>query len=146
MSTGDIISYFEMCTEEGVKVLQRGMNYHLRGNISVILMSRRPNAPYADRVENDGQTLIYEGHDIPKTSDNPIPKNIDQPMLHPSGSHTQNGLFYDSAKRYKNGEAQAELVRVYEKLYRGIWVFNGIFKLLVLRKKKVILGKYLNSS
>ena len=42
MKSGDIISYLEMCSEEGVN-LQRGMNYHLRGDISVILMSLRPD-------------------------------------------------------------------------------------------------------
>ena len=47
---GDIVSYLEMCTEEGVN-LQRGMNFRLRGGRSVILMSLRRNAPYVDRVE-----------------------------------------------------------------------------------------------
>lgn len=62
---GDIISYFGMCQREGTS-LQRGMNFRLRGRHSVILMSRRPNAPYADRIEEDGTVLIYEGHDVPK--------------------------------------------------------------------------------
>jgi hypothetical protein len=93
-------------------------------------MSLRPNAPYVDRIEDDGQILIYEGHDIPKSSDNPIPKIVDQPMLYPGGSLTQNGLFYDATLRYKNRRDEPELVRVYEKLHRGIWVFNGIFKLV----------------
>lgn len=62
---GDIISYFGMCQREGTS-LQRGMNFRLRGRQSVILMSRRPNAPYADRIEEDGTVLIYEGHDVPK--------------------------------------------------------------------------------
>lgn len=43
------------------------MNFRLGGNYSVILMSLRTNAPYADRIENNGNVLIYEGHDIPKT-------------------------------------------------------------------------------
>ena len=53
MKPGDIISYLEMCAEEKVN-LQRGMNYHLRPSLSVILMSLRPGAPYADRIEEDG--------------------------------------------------------------------------------------------
>lgn len=73
---GDVISYLEMCTEEGVN-LQRGMNYNLLGNISVILMSLRPNAPYSDKIEEEGRILIYEGHDINKTQDTPIPKLVD---------------------------------------------------------------------
>jgi HNH endonuclease len=129
MQPGDVISYLEMSNVEGVN-LQRGMNYHLRADTSVILMSLRPNAPYADKVEADGRILIYEGHDVSKTTDNPIPKTINQPMYNPSGSLTQNGLFYEAALRYKNEKNKPELVKVYEKLHTGIWVYNGLFKLL----------------
>jgi hypothetical protein len=31
-----------------------------------ILMSQRANAPYYDRVYEDGITIEYEGHDVPK--------------------------------------------------------------------------------
>jgi hypothetical protein len=93
-------------------------------------MSLRQNAPYADRVENDGKVLIYEGHDLPKTPTSPIPKVVDQPMFNPSGTLTQNGLFFNAAELYKHGKQKAESVRVYEKLYRGIWVFNGVFLLV----------------
>lgn len=90
-------------------------------------MSLRPNAPYTDRVEEDGRVLIYEGHDVPKTKGTPIPKLVDQPMYNPSGTLSQNGLFYEAAKKYICGEQATELVRVYEKLHRGIWVYNGVF-------------------
>ena len=59
----EIIAYLEMCQREGAS-LQRGMNYRLGGIDSVILMSKRPNAPYRDRVEDDGLTLIDKGHDM----------------------------------------------------------------------------------
>ena len=59
---GQVISYFEMCNEEKTS-LQRGMNYKLRGQQSIVLMSLRHDAPYADRVEEEGRVLIYEGHD-----------------------------------------------------------------------------------
>ena len=52
----EIMSYIEMCQREGTS-LQRGMNYRIRGESSVILMSLRSNAPYNDRLENDGTTL-----------------------------------------------------------------------------------------
>lgn len=117
-----------MCSEVGV-TLQRGMNYHLQGIESVILMSLRPNAPYSDSILDNGRTLVYEGHDVPKTHENPIPKIVDQPMRNPGGTLTQNGLFYEAAERAKKGHASQELVRVYEKLHRGIWVYNGLFKL-----------------
>ncbi|MFC2032304.1 hypothetical protein ACFLUS_02910 [Chloroflexota bacterium] len=129
MKSGDVISYLEMCAQEGVN-LQRGMNYHLRREYSVILMSLRPNAPYADRIEKDGRILIYEGHDVPKTKETPIPKTIDQLMKNPGGTLTQDGLFYEAALRYKSGKHESELVKVYEKLHAGIWVYNGFFKLL----------------
>jgi hypothetical protein len=62
----DIIPYYEMCQREGTS-LQRGMNFRLHGKHSVILMSVRPNAPYADRVEEEGRVLIYEGHNENRT-------------------------------------------------------------------------------
>ena len=78
----EIIPYLEMCSREGVS-LQRGMNFGLGGNHSVILMSVRAGAPYDDRLEYDGTTLIYEGHDEPKTRGGPDPKSIDQVIVSP---------------------------------------------------------------
>lgn len=126
---GDVISHAEMCTREGVS-LQRGMNFRLRNKASVLLMSQRRNAPYDDQVLEEGRVLIYEGHDLPHIAGGPDPKHADQPERTPSGKPTQNGLFYDAAQRFKRGEAPAELVRVYEKIQQGIWVFNGVFHLV----------------
>lgn len=126
---GQVISYLEMCQEEGVS-LQRGMNYRLNGGASVILMSLRKNAPYADRVEDEGRTLIYEGHDIPRHAGIRDPKAFDQPMVHSGGSLTQNGKFFEAAKRHQNQHVAAEMVKVYEKIHDGIWVFNGVFHLV----------------
>jgi hypothetical protein len=78
----EIISYVEMCLREGIS-LQRGMNFGLGGNHSVILMSLRPNAPYADRLEDSGSVLVYEGHDVSRTAHSPNPKVIDQPEWTP---------------------------------------------------------------
>lgn len=129
LSQGDVVSYLEMCAGFGVN-LERGMNYRLRGNESLILMSLRHGAPYADRVEDGGRTIIYEGHDIPRTRGGPDPKEIDQPEFQPGGSLTQNGLFLDAVRRYKLGRAEAERVRVFEKIRDGIWVYNGLFRLV----------------
>ena len=93
-------------------------------------MSLRPNAPYLDKVEDDGRVLIYEGHDVPRTEENPVPKIVDQQMYNPSGTLNQNGLFYKAAKNYEKEQITLELVKVYEKLHAGIWVYNGLFKLL----------------
>ena len=128
---GDVIPYIDMCKEEGVN-LQRGMNFRLKGGFTVILMSIRHGAPYADRIEEEGKILIYEGHDIPSRKGGPNPKLIDQPRKNPSGSLTQNGLFYKAAKEYKidKKNVEPEFVKVYEKIRSGIWVYNGIFKLV----------------
>src|SRR4051794_16993109 len=104
-----------MCREEGVN-LQRGMNFRLRADASVVLMSLRPGAPYADRIEDDGRVLIYEGHDRPSTRGGLDPKTVDQPNRTPRGALTENAKFYDAALRHRDGGETAELVRVYEKL------------------------------
>src|SRR4051794_2787677 len=129
LQPGDIISYLDMCREENVN-LQRGMNFRLGGKLSVILMSVRQGAPYADRIEENGRVLIYEGHDIPQTRGGPDPKATHQPDLNPGGTLTQNGLFYEAAMDYKVHGKTPELVKVYEKIKPGIWVYNGLFKLV----------------
>jgi len=126
---GEIISYVDMCKEEGVS-LQKGMNYRLGRVYSVILMSTRSGAPYADRVEEDGKILIYEGHDIAKSKATPIPKIADQPMRNPGGDPTPNGLFFEAALRYKQGGDAPERVRVYDKIKSGIWAYSGTFDLI----------------
>lgn len=115
---------------EGGSQLQRGMNFRLRPDHSVLLMSVQRNSPYQDRLEDDGETLIYEGHDVPKNAANPIPKVVDQPMRLPSGSLSQNGKFYEAAKATAMESAPPERVRVYEKLKKGILAYNGVFHLV----------------
>lgn len=131
----EIISYLEMCRREGVS-LQRGMNFGRGGNHSVILMSVRPNAPYEDAVQDGGTVLIYEGHDEPRSPRVPDPKRVDQPDRMPSGSLTQNGLFYQAAQQAKAGLRAPERVRVYEKLRQGIWSYNGVFHLVDAWRKE----------
>src|SRR5271167_2057383 len=99
-----------MCRREGTS-LQRGMNFGLGGNHSVILMSVRRNAPYRDRLEDGGTILIYEGHDQPKNEANFNPKVVDQPERYPSGVLTQNGKFYRAAQDAKAGVRSPERVR-----------------------------------
>lgn len=112
---GNIISYFEMCQQEGTS-LQRGMNFRLRGRHSVILMSLHPSAPYQDRIEENGSVLIYEGHDEPRTAQVTTPKEVDQPEFSPSGALTENGKFHKAAQDYKAGRKHPDIVRVYEKI------------------------------
>lgn len=132
---GDIISYLEMCSVEEVN-LQRGMNYRLHPGYSVILMSIRPNAPYADRIEENGRVLIYEGHNTPRRRGGPDPKSVNQPMENLGGSLTQNGLFFKAAKQHSIYGEIPESVKVYEKIRSGIWTYNGVFHLIDAWKEK----------
>jgi hypothetical protein len=125
----DILSYNEMCQTEG-RVLQRGMNFRPRGRRSVFLMSLRKGAPYADRVEDDGRVLIYEGHDEPRTDQVPDPKRVDQPEYTRHGRLTENGLFARAAECHRDRGDEPELVRVYAKIKPNIWTFNGVFRLV----------------
>jgi hypothetical protein len=124
----EVISYPEMCQREGCG-LQRGMYFRLQPDHSVVLMCVRPDAPYADRVLEDGRTVIYEGHDQRRSAACPNPKSVDQPATSESGKPTQNGLFFAAAQCAKAGDSP-ERVRVYEKLHQGVWAFTGVFLLV----------------
>jgi hypothetical protein len=126
----EILSYREMCDRERAQTLQRGMNYRIRPEYSIVLMSRRVNAPYEDRILDDGETIEYEGHDAPRRGQLEDPKRIDQPRQHPSGKPSQNGLFATAVDSFKQGTRDAEIVRVYEKLFDGVWSDKGLFHLI----------------
>jgi hypothetical protein len=126
---GDVVSHYEMCQAER-RNLQQGMHFRPGGRRSVILMSRRKGAPYADRIEDDGRVLIYEGHDEPRSPEGGDPKSADQPEHTPHGRLNQNGQFASAARRHRDRGDQAELVHVYEKIKPNIWTFNGVFRLV----------------
>jgi hypothetical protein len=125
---GRILKYIEMCQGENLS-LQKGMNYWPRSDHSILLMSLRKNAPYQDRVEDNGLTLIYEGHNAARSEDVRDPQSVDQPERLASGTLTENGKFLAAVREYKKNGA-ARLVRVYEKLRDGIWANNGDFQLV----------------
>jgi hypothetical protein len=118
------MSHAEMCMGEG-KSLQQGMNFRSDRPYSVILACQRKNAPYADRMSDDGKTMFYVGHDAYGASEK---GQIDQPLATHLGTLTQNGKFFQAAEGVRQGRGR-ELVRVYEKLGTGVWVFNGLFDL-----------------
>lgn len=126
----DIISYREMCDVENKQTLQRGMNFRINPGYSLILMSQKTNAPYKDKIYEDGITIEYEGHDISRKGYNHNPKLEDQPSRLPSGKLTQNGLFVIAVDNTKKGISRAELVKVYEKVMDGVWSFKGYFDLI----------------
>jgi hypothetical protein len=126
----DVISYREMCDAEHIQTLQRGMNFRMNPTYSVILMSQRSNAPYQDRINEDGITIEYEGHDASKRTHDPDPKSEDQPNRSPGGRLTQNGLFIKAVQEFKENKTQPELVKVYEKVLAGVWSLKGFFDLI----------------
>ena len=63
-----IISYHQLTIQEGGLQVQKGMNFGVKGNYSIVLMSTAKNAPYVDEVRDDG-VIEYEGHDAPKSLD-----------------------------------------------------------------------------
>ena len=130
---GDIISHAEMCLEEGLS-LQRGMNFKTKKGLTVILMSIRKGAPYADRIDDDGKILIYEGHNVPKNLAKD-PKSVDQTDYTPKGKLTENGKFFQAAIKFKD-KGETTLVKVYEKIKDGIWAYNGVFELIDSWKEK----------
>ena len=119
-----IVSYRDMCNKENQQQLQHGMNFMSGDNYSIVLMSVKPNAPYADRISEDGLTIYYEGHDAPGDR----AKVLDQPAANPSGTLTRNGLFKSAVDQGKKSSCYP-LARVYEKLYPGIWTYRGLFEM-----------------
>lgn len=121
----EILTYWQMCAREKGS-LQRGMYYREPPSVSVVLMSRRPGAPYEDSLSDDGTELTYEGHDV-KREPGSDPKSVDQPWQLPSGEPTENAKF---ARAAEQSPARKALVRVYEKLRPGIWSDKGLFELV----------------
>lgn len=130
-----IVSYREMCDNENIQTLQRGMNFRLNPGYSVILMSQRRNAPYKDKILDDGFSIEYEGHDVPKSELIKNPKIVNQPRKTKSGKFTQNGLFANAVEMYKKG-LEPEVVRVYEKILAGLWSEKGFFNLIDYKYQK----------
>jgi len=126
----EILSYREMCNKLHINSIQKGMNFHIRKNLSVILMSVRPGAPYNDEIDLEKNLLKYEGHDVPKSKQNIYPKKIDQPIWTDNGTLTENGKFIKAVEKYKKNICEAEKVLVFEKLNSGIWSEKGFFNLI----------------
>ncbi len=117
-----------MCGRERMS-LQRGMNFRSPPAHGIILMSRRPNAPYEDEMSTDETVLVYEGHDVSRTKDTPDPKAHDQPRHNANGRPTENGKFADSVDNLNQRNAAPAIFRVYEKMLPGIWTDRGIYLL-----------------
>ena len=104
------------------------MNFGVKGNYSIVLMSTAKNAPYVDEVFDDG-VIEYEGHDAPKSLDYDK-KNIDQPAYTKTGRPTENGKFLKAVDDYKNFRRDAAKIQVYRKIKPGVWVDMGFYDLV----------------
>src|SRR3989442_11363890 len=105
------------------------MYFRLHGKATIVLMSLRPNSLYAERIEENGRVLIYEGQDILKRR-GVNPKTVDQQMHNDSGTLSENGRFFEAARKHVAGDGPAEFVKVYEKIRPGVWVCNGTFRMV----------------
>jgi len=104
------------------------MNFGVKGNYSIVLMSTAKNAPYVDEIRDDG-VIEYEGHDAPKSLDYDK-KNIDQPAYTKTGRPTENGKFLKAVDDYKNFHRDAAKIQVYRKIKPGVWVDMGFYDLV----------------
>ncbi|MCH2312005.1 MAG: HNH endonuclease [SAR202 cluster bacterium] len=127
--TTNLIKYNELVAIEGGIHVQGGMNFEIRGSYSIVLMSTEKNAPYVDEILDEG-IIKYEGEDkrgIPPE----LKKFVDQPMANKSGTLTQNGLFFQAAKNFKESIIEKPaIIKAYRKLRRGIWVDMGFYNLI----------------
>ena len=122
---GDILHYDDITEREKTR-RQRGMNFRMPKNHSMILMSTSSDAPYQDTFDATSGNLIYSGHDVP-TNINPKPKSVDQSLSTPKGKLTENGLFFKAAMDYMSGDSSPQLVQVYEKSWMGCGATKDCF-------------------
>ena len=125
----EILSYWEMCNRQGMG-LQRGMYFRRPPDHGIVLMSRRPNAPYADELSPDEKVLLYEGPDITRSTHTPNPKVADQPRTNATGGQTENGKFASWVDSFKEGKVSPGIFRVYEKMIPGVWTDRGLYLLM----------------
>lgn len=130
MEVDDIFGYDKLVAAEKAN-LQAGMNYRAGKDYSIVLMSVRKGAPYADAIDPITGMVSYEGHDVKRRRGGSNPKRVDQPLTTPNGSWTENGKFFRDAADFKTGiREKAKLIKVYEKISRGIWSYKGFFELI----------------
>ena len=123
-----IISYHQLTTQEGGLQVQKGMNFGVKKNYSIVLMSTAKNAPYVDEVFDDG-VIEYEGYDAPKSNDY-NKKMVDQPAYTKTGRLTENGKFLKAVDDFKKFKRNAAKIQVYRKIKPGVWVDMGFYDLM----------------
>ena len=104
------------------------MNFGIKQTYSIVLMSTEKNAPYNDKLLDEG-VIEYEGHDAPK-NDSYNKKEVDQPEANKTGTLTENGKFLQAADNFKEGKRDPALIKVYRKIRMGVWVDMGFYDLI----------------
>ena len=79
-------------------------------------MSVRPNAPYRDKIKEDGTVLIYEGHAVPTNWVDGSPKLVDQPSHSLNGALTENGKFTKAVERFKTNKESLGCLKLFSVL------------------------------
>lgn len=125
----DVLTFEEMCRHEGI-YLQRGMYVTTPRGRPVLLISPGKKNVYADLVEERAEILIYEGHNAMRSVRRPHPQLEDQPLDTVDGKRTANGVLFDAAAAFREGESPALPVQIYRKIHSGIWVNLGEFRVI----------------
>lgn len=108
------------------EAFQQGMNFNNNGKgYSVLNMSVRPDAHCPDKWCEDGETIIYIGHDARGELNLPSTMKSNQPI----GPMCENGKFIRAVEKYEQGQPP-RIVKVYEKIQPGVWAYNGFFELV----------------
>src|SRR5438105_15192638 len=110
MEVDDIFGYDKLVATEKAN-LQAGMNYREGNDYSIVLMSVRKGAPYADAIDAVTGIVSYEGRDVKRFRGGPDPKRLDEPLTNPGVSPTENGQFFRVALDFKpSRHKEAKLV------------------------------------
>lgn len=129
MNGTSAIVFADLCRREGV-YFQRGMYFGPPARRPVLLVTNRGRNPYDDWLGAGGETLIYHGHNAERSAQTPFPQLVDQPLATRRGRPTQNGLFFEAARAFRDGRGGAVQVAVYRKLRSGVWLDLGEFQLI----------------
>lgn len=121
------LSYKQMCQTEGKGQITRGIYFQKDKDYSLIFMSRRKSATYKDRLMKSDFLVEYSGSNFKGQADK------DQRERNAAGKLTANGMLKEAARKYINGEANPRKVKIYEKVKCGLWLYRGVFLLVMYR-------------
>jgi hypothetical protein len=122
------------------------MHYRLKQNISVILMSRRRDAPYRDRIEQDGSVVIYEGPNIPNKNGGPDPQTTDQPRKIPAGHYAKMVCLRKDFSISRETASPGTSLLSMKRFIEGFEHSTNSSSLRMCGNRRTAQGKFLNSN